>query len=47
MKKRILALVLGAAMTLSMVGCGAKGGDDAKTDAKKVAETTIMNLKSS
>ena len=35
MKKRILALVLGAAMTLSMVGCGAKGGDDAKTDAKK------------
>lgn len=35
MKKRILALVLGAAMTLSMVGCGAKGGDDAKTDANK------------
>ena len=27
--------VLGAAMTLSMVGCGAKGGDDAKTDANK------------
>lgn len=35
MKKRILALVLGAAMTLSMVGCGAKGGDDAQTDANK------------
>ena len=34
MKKRILALVLGAAMTLSMVGCGAKEETPATTPEK-------------
>lgn len=35
MKKRILAIVLGVAMTLSMVGCGSKEQTPATTPDKQ------------
>ena len=57
MKKRILAIVLGVAMTLSMVGCGSKEQTPATTPDKTTpdasteeapaasAERTITTLK--
>ena len=40
MKKRILAIVLGVAMTLSMVGCGSKEQTPATTPDKTTPDAS-------